>query len=323
MTTERSPRQSDVARLTGLSQTTVSRVLRDDPAVLPGTRAKVREACDALGYRVSLGGRLLAAGARASVGLSLSGEALPTDRYVSVLHQCLAAELESSGWGTRLLAADAFEASLAEIGGVILVGVERHDPRLARCAARGVPCVAIGHPEGEAFAVAPDDAGGGRLAARHLVARGRRSLVALGSATGSGDPGLVARRDAFLAEAAAAGVAAVAVAADRAPTATLAGYRAAVAAATGADGLFCDTDEHAIGALYALRDAGRRVGPDGDVEIVGFDDLPRLAEGEGLTTVRQGFAATVREAAALQREAARAMPARRVTTPVELVVRVT
>ena len=321
MTSSRTPRQSDVAELTGLSQTTVSRVLRDDPAVLPETRERVRRACEALGYRVSIGGRLLAAGPRATVGLSLSGEALPTDRYVSITHQCLAAEFESAGWSTLLLPADSFEARLSEIGAAILVGVARRDDRLRLCAARSVPCVAIGHPEGSVFAVAPDDAEGGRLAARHLVRAGRRSLTVLSSAGDAGDPGLLARRDGFLSEAASLGVRTRTLVVDRLPTATLAGYRSAPRAAEGADGLFCDTDEHAVGALYALRDAGTSVGPGGDVGLVGFDDLPRLAEAEELTTVRQDVAATVREAAALRREAARELTPRRVTTPVEMIVR--
>jgi DNA-binding LacI/PurR family transcriptional regulator len=50
--------------------------------------------------------------------------------------------------------------------------------------------------------------------------------------------------------------------------------------------LFAFNDISAIGAIYALREAGRRV-PE-DVSVVGFDDIPSAAfQNPGLTTVRQ------------------------------------
>ena len=318
MTAARAPTQADVARETGLSQATISRVLHDDPAVLPETKARVFAACEALGYRVSVGARMLAAGRRALVGLSLSDQVLPTDRYTSVIHQHLSRQLQSSGWGTVLLAGNRFEAELGRIGAAILIGVSARDTRIAVAAAQGVPSVAIGHPAGDAFAVAPDDAEGGRLAARHLEGSGRARLAILSAARGMGDPGLILRRDGFLA---AAGPEAREIPLDHAPTATLAGYRAARAIPPDVDGLFCDTDEVAIGALWGLRDAGRTVGPGGDCGLVGFDDMPGLADAEGLTTVAQGFAQTAEAALALRIESERGLPPRRIVTDVELITR--
>ena len=52
------------------------------------------------------------------------------------------------------------------------------------------------------------------------------------------------------------------------------------------DAIFAGTDLIAIGAMRALKDAGRRV-PD-DVSVVGFDDMPLAAYvTPGLTTVQQ------------------------------------
>ncbi|HTP08994.1 MAG TPA: substrate-binding domain-containing protein, partial [Anaerolineae bacterium] len=52
------------------------------------------------------------------------------------------------------------------------------------------------------------------------------------------------------------------------------------------DAVFAASDMMAIGAMRALREAGRRV-PE-DVAVVGFDDLPQAARTEPpLTTVRQ------------------------------------
>ena len=126
--------QHDLARETGLSQTTISRVLRGDPAVTAETRARVVAASRKLGYRPSVGARMLVRGRSAVIGLSLSARALPTDRYVSVLHQSLAFELASSGWGARLISPEALSGELDEIGALVLIG-----GRGARPAHRGLP----------------------------------------------------------------------------------------------------------------------------------------------------------------------------------------
>ena len=62
--------------------------------------------------------------------------------------------------------------------------------------------------------------------------------------------------------------------------------------------LFVANDQMAMGALRALREAGRRV-PE-DVSVVGFDDIPEAAFSQPpLTTIRQDFAALGREAVRL------------------------
>jgi DNA-binding LacI/PurR family transcriptional regulator len=88
--------------------------------------------------------------------------------------------------------------------------------------------------------------------------------------------------------------------------------------------LFAFNDVSAIGAIHALRGAGRRV-PE-DVSVVGFDDIPSAAfQNPGLTTVRQ----PLREMGVLAAEtllrrinAAPAMPyAKVITVEPELIVR--
>lgn len=65
------------------------------------------------------------------------------------------------------------------------------------------------------------------------------------------------------------------------------------------NGLFRDSDEHALGAIAALRDRGSDA--PGDVSVVGFDGIPGLSA--SLTTVRQDFRAIARAAIALCRAA--------------------
>ena len=322
--------QHDVARETGFSQATISRALRGDPRVTRDTRAAVLDACRRLGYRPSVGARMLVRGRAAVIGLSLSDGALRSDRYVSLLHQSLALELSNSGWGAALVTAEDFERQLGEVGALILVGVSARDPRIAACRAVGVPVVAIGYPADPTVArVVPDDADGVRQAILHLAgSAGRERLALVSSFEASGrDPGMRLRAEAAREAAAAAGTPlALEVQVRRHVSSALAGYLAVADAPDrfdGVDGVFCDTDEHAVGVIAALEAAGRSV--PGEVSVVGFDDIPGFSA--ALTTVRQDFGALARAAVAFCLDAGDGSgtdpgdrPTSR-TVPVRLVVR--
>src|ERR1700737_5169974 len=56
----RRPTLNDVAKMLGLSQQTVSRVINNHPRVLPETRERVLQAIDALGYKPNQAARFLA-----------------------------------------------------------------------------------------------------------------------------------------------------------------------------------------------------------------------------------------------------------------------
>lgn len=63
------PTVKDVARYAGVSVTTVSRVLNQYPHVVPDVRERVRQACDALGYRANGLARSMRRGFTRSLGL--------------------------------------------------------------------------------------------------------------------------------------------------------------------------------------------------------------------------------------------------------------
>ena len=192
-------------------------------------------------------------------------------------------------------------------------------PRPNSAVARRIPTVAIGH-DLDCFAVAADDNHGGELAAQHLLGLGRKKLAVLQGKPEGGKR--VMRVDAFVAAAQAAGVEPTLIEAEANATPSLQGYRAlAPLLRNGApfDGLFCETDELALGALAALEDAG--VAVPRDVSVVGFDDLPDLAS--QLTTIRQDFPKLAEAAIKLLAEARRGAPPRNVLMPTELVRRQT
>ncbi len=62
------PRSVDVARLAGVSQKTVSRVMNDEPYVSADVRRRVLAAAEELGYRSNNAARALASGRTRSIG---------------------------------------------------------------------------------------------------------------------------------------------------------------------------------------------------------------------------------------------------------------
>src|SRR5690242_7757716 len=70
------PRSVDVARLAGVSQKTVSRVLNDEPYVSADVRRRVLDAAEELGYRRNEAARALASGRTRSIGVVTLGSAL-------------------------------------------------------------------------------------------------------------------------------------------------------------------------------------------------------------------------------------------------------
>jgi DNA-binding LacI/PurR family transcriptional regulator len=88
------------------------------------------------------------------------------------------------------------------------------------------------------------------------------------------------------------------------------------------DALFTSSDDMAVGALRAIREAGLRV-PE-DVAMVGFDDMPFAVQTEPpLTTVRQPIEQTGRLAAQIliDQISQPGEAVRRIMLPTELVIR--
>lgn len=312
------PTLNMVAERAGVSVATVSRSLHNDPAVVAETRDRVLRVCDELGYVPSPAGRRLKQGSKAVVGLSLGVQDHAVSRYVSLMHQALTSQLAASGWSVQLIRADEFKARL-DVGGLILIGVLKRDPRLAMLRGSDIPTISIGHDTG-GFCLAPDDAEGGRLASRHLIDSGRKRLAVLHSHDIEGS--VAQRVRSFIDQAKMQGLDPLRFDSEVATSPTLQGYRTmarALAAGASFDGLFCETDELAVGAVAAIEDAGRRTPQ--DIAVIGFDDLPEFAD--RLTTIRQDIPRLAEAAIDLLAEARRGENPRAVLLPVELKIRET
>jgi DNA-binding LacI/PurR family transcriptional regulator len=173
------------------------------------------------------------------------------------------------------------------VEGVLLVGAHRRPAALAQAAA-GAPVVLAGRPLGEVALpyVDVDNRGGARAAVRHLLESGRRRI---GTIAGPGDLGAGVERLAGYRLAAEEAGMDVAGLVGHGDFGRLSGEHAMsrlLDRRPDLDAVLAASDLMAVGALHALRRAGRRV-PD-DVAVIGFDDAPVARQVRPrLTTVRQ------------------------------------
>jgi DNA-binding LacI/PurR family transcriptional regulator len=289
----------DVATRAGVSRATVSRVVNDSPHVSDAVRTAVEAAVAELGYAPNRAARSLAGNRSETIALVVSEPSvrLFADPFFAGTTLGITKVLDATRYQLVLVMmhGDAerrrIERHLVNGGtdGALVLSARTGDPLAGRLAAAGIRCVVAGRPAAGAAvgSVDSDNAGGARQAVEHLLARGRRTI-----ATVAGPRDMVPgadRRDGWAAALRDAGhlvEAALAAEADFTRAGGEAATRALLARRPAIDALFVASDLMALGALDALRAAGRRV-PD-DVAVVGFDDseLARTAD-PALTTVRQ------------------------------------
>jgi DNA-binding LacI/PurR family transcriptional regulator len=287
----------DVAARAGVSRATVSRVVNGSPQVSDGVRRAVEAAIDEMGYAPNRAARSLAGSRSETIALVVSEPSvrLFADPFFAGTTLGVTGVLAGTRYQLVLLmvGGDDDRARVERhllrgaADGALVLSARADDPLPGRLAAAGIPCVTAGRPSAgraedgsQIDFVDADNVGGAEAAVAHLVAGGRRTI---GTIAGPADmaPG-ADRRTGWEKALGEAGCAADdgMVADGRAATEELLARRGDL------DGLFAASDLMALGALDALRAAGRRV-PD-DVAVVGFDDteLARTAD-PPLTTVRQ------------------------------------
>ncbi|MEV0623337.1 GH1 family beta-glucosidase [Nonomuraea sp. NPDC050404] len=288
------PTLETVAARAGVSRATVSRVVNGESSVSAQVRESVMRAVNELGYVPNLAARSLVTRRTNAVALVLSVPRQGGDALTAAVVQYVTSLLEGAGKQITLMLADTAEShrrivahvEAGLVDGVVLLPPDRADTLAERLSRTGVPVVLLGKPAIASLVpyVDVDNAGGAAAATEHLLARGRTTI---GMVCGPMD--LVAVQDRL------AGHRAALQRAGLGPRLALADglTRAAGVSATlrllgdepALDAVFAATDQLAIGALWAAREAGRRV-PE-DLAVVGFDDVDAAsATTPGLTTVR-------------------------------------
>jgi DNA-binding LacI/PurR family transcriptional regulator len=299
---KRRPTIEDVARLAGVSRGTVSRALNGGAHVRPEAMARVNEAVSALGYSVNQAARNLASLRTGSVAFVISErqEHLFSDPNFGTFVRVFSRQLRRLGEHLIVTAAEDYEdeaflgnyLASGHVDAAIFALPHEHEALLGWLAQSGLPVVVLGRPLGldtEISCVSVDDEAAAYEATRYLLDQGRTAVATITGplATSSGRERLAGYRRA-LAVAPPRRRRAMAARGDWSPQSGRGAARRLLARYPDIDGLFVASDLMALGALGALREAGRRV-PE-DVAVVGFDDSPAATMADPpLTTVRQPF----------------------------------
>jgi LacI family transcriptional regulator, galactose operon repressor len=271
----------DVARLSGVSPMTVSRVINDSERVSPETRRRVEQAISELGYVPSRLARGLSRQRTGTLSVIVPDVANPF--FTAVVR---AAEEVARRADYRVILCDT-RADLAverdviaeliahRVEGVVIAPVsDRSATHLRRLAEFGVPFVLIDRtiPGVDCDVVLGDSSGGARQLVEHLLSLGHRRI---GFIVESDDVSTARdRRAGYEAALTAAGIAldpALVTNAAPDPSGGSAGMAKLLELEKRPTAVFTVNNLVALGAIEAVRAAGLEV-PD-DVALVCFDDI--------------------------------------------------
>ncbi|MCQ4084790.1 LacI family transcriptional regulator [Streptomyces sp. RB6PN25] len=296
------PTLEAVAALAGVSRATVSRVVNGGAGVRAELRDKVQRAVEELGYVPNLAARTLVTRRNGAVAVVI---AEPEDRVFSdpfFAQQLRGISKELSAADCQLvllLVADRKDYERvgrylagSHVDGALLFSLHGDDPLPAMTKKSGLPTVFGGRPgwlggetDASVLYVDSDNRGGGRLAAQYLLDRGCRRIATI---TGPMDQtSAMDRLDGWRDALIDAADPELVECGDFTPEGGGRAMAALLARRPDLDAVFVASDLMASGALYVLREKGRRV-PE-DVAVVGFDDVESVAQWTDppLTTIRQ------------------------------------
>ncbi|MGI5157532.1 LacI family DNA-binding transcriptional regulator [Microbispora sp. CA-102843] len=285
----------DVARVAGVSQQTVSRVINGKARVSEATRAKVLQVIAELGYRPNRLAQALAGGPVRSVTVLTSDTAL-YGAAATLRGMEEAARTAGFSVGISVLERTSGQADIAlrlnrPGEAVMVIAFDDAGVRALRALPADVPVAAAVERQpddgpDEPWQVWLDDRAAAAHATRYLLGLGHHTVhyVAIPSSTSALPQRTQGWQDALRAAgrpvpeplpggwSPRSGYLAVrSLLADRSVTAVL-----------------CGNDDLALGVMRAAREAGRDI--PGDISVVGFDDSPPSAYlNPSLTTVRLDF----------------------------------
>jgi DNA-binding LacI/PurR family transcriptional regulator len=325
------PTLEAVAARAGVSKSSVSRVVNGQDTVTPEIRELVLRAVKELGYVPNPAARSLVTQRTDAIAMIVSDPPaglVSDDPMFSAVVRAASRELEAAGKQVVLMIAGSAEShrrvqrfvSAGHVDGVMLVSMHGADPLPAALARLGLPMVSHGRltiPVDVPFAD-NDNLGGATQAIRHLLDRGRRRI-----ATISGPLDMPASQDrlaAYRDTLRDTGRRSIVAIGDFTRISGAEAMRQLLQDDPALDAVFAANDLMAVGALRALREAGRRV-PD-DVAVVGYDDIEAaLYTDPPLTTVRSPMGEQAAASARLLLGLLEGGPADPVILPAELVVR--
>lgn len=289
----------EIARMAGVSRSTVSRVLNNHPSVRSQVRERVLGVIREQDYAPNAAARSLASNRSRVISLVIprSAAQIFSDPFFPLIIQGISEAAAAMGYFLMLsmLTAEMEHGFYNQVlrgrhvDGVLIVSSDIDDPLLPLLMRDQTPLVLIGrHPYlGGLDWVDVDNREGGRLATAHLIGLGHRRIGTI-----TGPLGMVAgldRRDGYKQALSEAGITIDPALIVEGDFTQESGYRAMkrlLSLPAPPRAAFIASDAMAFGALRATNEAGLRV-PE-DLAIVGYDNVPMSAyTTPPLTTVAQ------------------------------------
>lgn len=266
----------DIAKLVGVSPSTVSRALSGKGRISPAMRERIRKVAEELGYQPNMLARGLATRSTCAVGVVIHERHLPLDErsFYGVILEAIEAEVSKHGYHVvfSTLRNHALPRCVRErrVDGLIFLGTDIKED-LVRPISTELPVVLVDHCIPGLTSVVGDNVGGGRLATEHLLSHGHRNIAFVAETLE--DPSFRARFDGYRQALEEHGLKVrkeLIVEGGRRSDSDRIAMEKLLRKKKLPTAIFAANDFMAVGAIRALTKAGLRV-PD-DVAVVGFDD---------------------------------------------------
>lgn len=281
----------DVAKLAGLSITTVSRVINKFPTVKEENRKKVEAAVERLKFKPNLSAQRLAGGSNNTIGLEMP-------RYEGLFYSFYALEIFRSVG----IACDALKVDLllhltdgvsiinsAAVGGVVFADIINNRPHVEALLNSGVPVVLMNYAsfDLEVASVSIDNIKGAQTATEYLINNRHKRIAFL-----TGDMITQAAQQRFLGYQGALKSFEIALQdeyvlkCDYSRKSARSAAERIFAMRPRPSAVFASSDDMALEVVTVFMEKGLRVPQ--DISVIGFDDDPVCLYGPvALTTVRQ------------------------------------
>ncbi len=289
MPTKKRSTSLDVAKLAGVSRTTVSFVLNDVPSVSisAATRKRVLDASKQLNYSPNVAGKKLVSGKSYTIGLVLcqSPEQIFTDAFLPQVILGVEQAAIQQGFHVLLKPVDpndtgGYARLITEnhVDGILLSGPRQDDTALMKLHQQRVPILLMGQlPNTDIPFVDVDATAGAELAVKHLIGLGHQRVGMITNAP-MDYTSAQQRRDGYtraLEQAKLAVNSSLIKEGNYTPASGFAAMKSLLEINPRITAVFVASDVVAMGALLAIKEAGLRIPQ--DISVVGFDDIP-LAE---------------------------------------------
>lgn len=280
----------DVAKKSGLSVVTVSRVLNNSPSVREGNRQKVLQAMEELNYQPNSAARSLVRGRTGVIGMSITNfNDSFYDRVIRVVNRKLAEQ----GYFLALSIAEHEDEGINflfqkdRVDGIILLSPLEEAEYVEELKRKNIPFVLLDNQfqHEDIPSVVVDNYQGGYEATKHLIGLGHTRIAYIGGP--SVFLSVAERKRGYVQALDEAGLTPFST--DYCGFTVSSGYEVGkrwIREDKLPTAFFCGDDFIALGIVQALREEGIRVPH--DISVVGFDDQQFVGEFyPRLTTVRQ------------------------------------